>query len=134
MWAVAGDYVHGMVTAVAPHSVTVKVGTTQVVRLAPEDWGLDAAEGGGWVFEDWRPGVREADADGAGRVRQGRRFEEDTGAQASMMAVDNSNGEVIAMVGGRDFALSQFNRATQSQRQVGSSFKIYDYTLRWSRG
>ena len=45
-----------------------------------------------------------------------------------MMAVDNSNGEVIAMVGGRDFALSQFNRATQSEREVGSSFKPYVYT------
>jgi penicillin-binding protein 1A len=31
-------------------------------------------------------------------------------------------------VGGRDFALSQFNRATQAQRQVGSSFKPYVYT------
>jgi penicillin-binding protein 1A len=45
-----------------------------------------------------------------------------------MMAVDNSSGEVLAMVGGRDFALSQFNRATQAQRQVGSSFKPYVYT------
>jgi penicillin-binding protein 1A len=45
-----------------------------------------------------------------------------------MMAMDNSNGEVIAMVGGRDFALSQFNRATQSEREVGSSFKPYVYT------
>jgi penicillin-binding protein 1A len=44
------------------------------------------------------------------------------------MAVDNSDGEVLAMVGGRDFALSQFNRATQSQREVGSSFKPYVYT------
>ena len=44
------------------------------------------------------------------------------------MAVDNSNGEVLAMVGGRDFALSQFNRATQSEREVGSSFKPYVYT------
>jgi len=44
------------------------------------------------------------------------------------MAVDNSSGEVLAMVGGRDFALSQFNRATQAQRQVGSSFKPYVYT------
>ena len=32
------------------------------------------------------------------------------------------------MVGGRDYALSQFNRATQSQRQTGSSFKPYVYT------
>ena len=37
-----------------------------------------------------------------------------------MMAIDNSNGEVLAMVGGRDFALGQFNRATESEREVGS--------------
>jgi penicillin-binding protein 1A len=43
------------------------------------------------------------------------------------MAMDNTTGDVLAMVGGRDFALSQFNRATQSERQTGSSFKIYDY-------
>jgi len=55
-------------------------------------------------------------------------LEQDSGAQASMMAVDNASGEVLAMVGGRDFALSQFNRATQAQRQVGSSFKPYVYT------
>jgi penicillin-binding protein 1A len=51
-----------------------------------------------------------------------------------MMAVDNANGEVLAMVGGRDFALSQFNRATQSQRQVGSSFKPYVYTAAMEAG
>jgi penicillin-binding protein 1A len=55
-------------------------------------------------------------------------LEQDSGAQASLMAVDNASGEVLAMVGGRDFALSQFNRATQAQRQVGSSFKPYVYT------
>jgi penicillin-binding protein 1A len=44
------------------------------------------------------------------------------------MAMDNTTGDVLAMVGGRDYALSQFNRATQSERQTGSSFKIYDYT------
>jgi penicillin-binding protein 1A len=55
-------------------------------------------------------------------------LEQDSGAQASMMAMNNADGEVVAMVGGRDFALSQFNRATQAQRQVGSSFKPYVYT------
>ncbi len=44
------------------------------------------------------------------------------------MAIDNTSGDVLAMVGGRDFALSQFNRATQSERQTGSSFKPYVYT------
>ena len=44
------------------------------------------------------------------------------------MAMDNTSGDVLAMVGGRDYILSQFNRATQSQRQTGSSFKPYVYT------
>ena len=44
------------------------------------------------------------------------------------MAIDNTSGDVLAMVGGRDFALSQFNRATQAERQTGSSFKPYVYT------
>jgi penicillin-binding protein 1A len=61
-------------------------------------------------------------------------LEEDSGAQGSMMAVDNSNGEVLVMVGGRDFALSQFNRATQAERQVGSSFKPYVYTTALEAG
>jgi penicillin-binding protein 1A len=61
-------------------------------------------------------------------------LEQDSGAQASMMALDNTTGEVLAMVGGRDFALSQFNRATQAQRQVGSSFKPYVYTAAMEAG
>ena len=55
-------------------------------------------------------------------------LEQDSGAQGSLMAIDNTSGDVLAMVGGRDFALSQFNRATQAERQTGSSFKPYVYT------
>jgi penicillin-binding protein 1A len=38
------------------------------------------------------------------------------------------------MVGGRDFHLSQYNRATQSERQTGSSFKVYVYTAAMESG
>ena len=55
-------------------------------------------------------------------------LEKDSGAQASLMAMDNTTGDVLAMVGGRDYALSEFNRATQAERQTGSSFKPYVYT------
>jgi penicillin-binding protein 1A len=44
------------------------------------------------------------------------------------------SGDVLAMVGGRDFALSQFNRATQAERQTGSSFKPYVYTTAIEEG
>jgi penicillin-binding protein 1A len=54
-------------------------------------------------------------------------LEQDSGAQASLLAMDNSTGDVLAMVGGRDFLVSQFNRATQATRQAGSSFKPYVY-------
>jgi penicillin-binding protein 1A len=55
-------------------------------------------------------------------------LEEDSGAEGSLMAIDNVTGDVMAMVGGRDFNLSQYNRAIQAERQVGSAFKPYVYT------
>jgi penicillin-binding protein 1A len=42
--------------------------------------------------------------------------------------MENISGDVLAMVGGRDYAESVFNRSTQAERQTGSSFKPYVYT------
>ncbi len=41
-------------------------------------------------------------------------LEQDSGAQAALVAIDNNTGEIRAMVGGRDFDESKFNRATQA--------------------
>jgi penicillin-binding protein 1A len=121
-----GSYLHGVVIAVEPKQVTVKLGAKQAV-LTPEDWkwtqngdGDSFLKNGDLVYVH----VSGEEKDGSLRAT----LEEDTGAQASLMAVNNADGEVLAMVGGRDFALSQFNRATQAERQVGSSFKPYVYT------
>jgi penicillin-binding protein 1A len=48
------------------------------------------------------------------------------GPTASLVAIENSTGEVRAMVGGRDYSQSPFNLATQGERQPGSSFKAFD--------
>ncbi|MEO8451571.1 MAG: transglycosylase domain-containing protein [Gemmatimonadota bacterium] len=45
------------------------------------------------------------------------------GVEAALIAIDPRNGEVLAMVGGRDYGASQFNRATDAHRQPGSAFK-----------
>ncbi len=55
-------------------------------------------------------------------------------AQAAMVAIDPKTGEIRAMVGGDDYKKSQFNRATQAQRQPGSSFKTIVYTTALAAG
>ncbi|MDZ7391830.1 MAG: PBP1A family penicillin-binding protein [candidate division KSB1 bacterium] len=47
--------------------------------------------------------------------------------QVALVAIDPSTGHILAMVGGRDFRESEFNRATQAQRQPGSAFKPFVY-------
>ena len=47
------------------------------------------------------------------------------GPRASLVAIDNHSGEVLAMVGGDDYAKRPFNLATQGQRQPGSAFKPF---------
>ena len=46
--------------------------------------------------------------------------------QAALVAM-KPNGAVVAMVGGRSYAASQYNRAVQAERQPGSAFKLFDY-------
>ena len=54
--------------------------------------------------------------------------------QGSLVAMDPLTGDVVALVGGRDFSESRFNRATQARRQAGSAFKPIIYAAALERG
>ncbi len=54
--------------------------------------------------------------------------------EAALVALDPATGEVRAMVGGRDFKTSRFNRATQALRQPGSAFKPFVYAAALEAG
>ena len=54
--------------------------------------------------------------------------------QGAFVALDPGTGEVRAMVGGRDFNESRFNRATQARRQPGSAFKPFVYAASLEAG
>ena len=121
-----GDYVHALVMRVLPLEIYARVGSKDILLL-PEDWK--------WTGQRYadalvKPGdiiyIQLSNTIEAGARRAA--LEQDSGVQGSLMAIDNTTGDVLAMVGGRDYALSQFNRATQAERQVGSSFKPYVYT------
>lgn len=49
-------------------------------------------------------------------------------SQGALITLDFRKGEILAMVGGKDYRQSQFNRATQALRQPGSTFKLFAYT------
>ncbi|MBD0381945.1 penicillin-binding protein [Paenibacillus sp. WST5] len=54
--------------------------------------------------------------------------------QAALVAIDPRTGAIKAMVGGRDYADNQFNRATSNTRQPGSSFKPFVYMVALQNG
>lgn len=55
-------------------------------------------------------------------------------SQGALVTLNSKTGEIVAMVGGKDFQESQFNRATQAQRQPGSTFKVFAYTAALEKG
>lgn len=126
-----GDYVHALVTAVAPGWCTVKFGRfTDTLSKTEFAWTQrkpqDAVKPGDVVYVK----VLGLNPDSTARVS----LEQDSGTQGALIAIDNASGAIKAMVGGRDFNLSKFNRATQALRQVGSSFKPYVYTAAIDQG
>jgi penicillin-binding protein 1A len=66
--------------------------------------------------------------------RQRGKNDESNPLQAALVALDPRTGEVRAMVGGRDFEKSNFNRATQAKRQPGSAFKPFVYAAALEHG
>jgi penicillin-binding protein 1A len=118
-------YVHALVTSSGVGIATLKFG-----RYAAALSQSDVAWTQGKIQDLLHTGdicyveIFSLSANGAARVS----LEQNSGAQGALVAIDNATGGIKAMVGGRDFSESKFDRATQALRQVGSSFKPYVYT------
>jgi 1A family penicillin-binding protein len=67
-------------------------------------------------------------------VSEGLRRFRQSGLQAALVAVDPHTGDVLALVGGRDFRRSPFNRAANARRQPGSAFKPFVYAAALESG
>jgi penicillin-binding protein 1A len=127
-----GDYVHALVTSVNPQTATVKLGSYTCV-LYPADIA--------WTGHRFPPDILSAGDIIYLKVRSlapghvaSAVLEQDSGVQGALLAIDNPTGDILAMVGGRDFEESKFNRVNQAQRQVGSSFKPFIFSAAVDRG
>jgi penicillin-binding protein 1A len=126
-----GTYLHAVVTSVDLSSAVLRFGPYRAVIRDN-----DVAWTGHCISQLLSAGdvafvrVISLSSDHKARIS----LEEDSGVQGALLAIDNVSGDVKAMVGGRDFNQSKFNRATQALRQVGSSFKPYVYTAAIDQG
>lgn len=100
------EIAYGTVKISDPTKV-LKIGDIILVRLKEQD-----TKAGSWVLA----------------------LEQEPNVQGALLCMANGTGHVKAMVGGLDFKISQFNRAIQSRRQPGSSFKPFTYAAALDKG
>jgi penicillin-binding protein 1A len=127
-----GDYVHAVVVDIGLQFSKIKFGRYSAT-LGPAELAWTGRKLPGNLFA---PGdivyvkILALNSDGSARVS----LEQDSGVQGALIAIDNASGDIKAMVGGRDYEQSKFNRATQAQRQAGSSFKPFVFTAAIDQG
>jgi penicillin-binding protein 1A len=124
-------YIHALVTSAGTGIATLKFGRyTAALGQADVAWTQQKLAAILKTGDVCYVKILALGTNGAARVS----LEQDSGAQGSLLAIDNATGGIKAMVGGRDFSESKFDRATQAMRQVGSSFKPYVYTTLIDQG
>jgi len=120
----------------APHRMADVMQPGDVVMVQPP-----APDGAAATPPSTAPSAQVAAATAAARSAPGPRgasvrlsLRQIPQVQGALVSLDPTTGRVLAMVGGWSFDQSQFNRATQAQRQPGSSFKPFVYLTALERG
>ncbi len=126
-----GAYVTGLVRSVEGSSATVKIGP-YIAMVSASAFAWTGRHSPSELFKTGDLALfKILDITGStARVD----LEQELTVQGAILAIDNSSGEIKAMVGGSSFEESKFNRATQAMRQTGSSFKVYVYATAIEQG
>jgi penicillin-binding protein 1A len=108
--------------------------TTYIQKELPKYISPEVLEAGGLTIETtlnpkWQKAAEDVVQDTVASNGRWQNFE-----QAALVSIDPRNGEIKALVGGKDFGKNQFNRVTQAQRQPGSTFKGFVYTAAIASG
>jgi penicillin-binding protein 1A len=129
---VAGDIVPALVTGIdGGATIRVRVGRWNgAIDRAGYAWTRRKADDVARTGDLVEVKVGKVDPDGTFTAA----LDQAPGLQGAVLAIDNHTGQVLAMVGGQSFETSQFNRATQAMRQVGSLFKPFVFTAAIDRG
>jgi penicillin-binding protein 1A len=128
----AGDVVPAVVTGVQTAAIEVRVGAWHgTIGRAGYEWTRRAPNA--LVKRGDLIDVRIRKLDPKAATFEAS-LEQDPTLQGAVLAIDNHTGQIMTMIGGASFERSQFNRAVQAMRQVGSLFKPFVYTAAIDRG
>jgi penicillin-binding protein 1A len=124
--------------AATPKEKVAPYFTENVRRYVIEKYGSDALYKEGLEIYttlnvDMQKAAFAAVERGLQEIEARQKYEKDS-LQGALLCMDAKTGEIRAMVGGRDFQKSEFNRATQAKRRPGSAFKPFIYTAAFDKG
>lgn len=135
-----GDIVSAIVSDTAKGSLVVNIGKTQAT-VSKEDMAWALRPGKDSARKGYKSPPKSGDMievklvspeEGTGTWKAS--LEQKPEIQGALVCMENSTGYVKALIGGNDFKSSQFNRAIQSKRQPGSSFKPIVYAAALDKG
>ncbi len=129
----AGDVFPALVLSSSAESALLRVGDQRLTFGMPE-----VAWSGITRLERALPAltltkIRVLEATPGGQITKARLAGESE-VEAALVALDPATGEVLALVGGRNFSRSEFNRAVQAKRQAGSAFKPFIFAAALENG
>jgi penicillin-binding protein 1A len=120
-----GDLVHGIVMQVSDDHGMVRFGDS-TVRVTPPDFAWTQKTEATDVFAPGDVDLFQVKEIKASKLHVA--LDQSPNVQGAMLVIDNPTGAIKVMVGGYNWNDSKYNRATQAERQVGSSFKVYVYS------
>jgi penicillin-binding protein 1A len=129
----SGDFVAGLVESVSDSAATVRLGKFRA-QIGAKEIAWTGAGSPGQILKTGDLAefliVSLDDARKTATVL----LDQKPNVEGAIITIENSTGEIKAMVGGFDYAASEFNRATQAMRQVGSTFKPFVYSVAIEKG
>ena len=128
----AGEIVPAVVTGIDGGAIGVRFGA-YTASIGPDGYAWTRRPASALVAAGDLVEVRITELDREGGTAAAA-LDQEPEVEASLIAIDNRSGRVLAMVGGYSFDRSKFNRATQAYRQLGSLFKGVLFTAAIDQG
>ena len=123
----------GLIEGVAGNEATVRIGKYRGI-IGPKEIAWTKAAAPGKILKPGDLAYFKIVSLDATHQTASLTLEQRPVVEGAIIILQNSTGEIKAMVGGYDFETSEFNRATQAMRQVGSTFKPIVYSTALEKG